>query len=297
MGKPLESKVITCLDGKERIFSSYGANSISYRIYKDGEATGRTFIIKAEDIARGKYPKFVTAEMLSETSVETDVEPEVDTTEAEPETAPEAEEINPDIIEATNETEPTGRTIGYMRISTLKDEQKFDRQEVQLKEAGCSLIYADRMSGAKRDRPELDRMLSELQAGDTVLIVSIDRLSRSTKHLLEIVEQIKTAGASLKSISDSWLDTTADNPLHDFLLTVLGALGQMERAMITQRVREGVKVAKDKGVKFGRPTANRNKVDYALELYQAGGHTSQQIADITGISRATLYRKIRELES
>jgi DNA invertase Pin-like site-specific DNA recombinase len=186
------------------------------------------------------------------------------------------------------------RKIGYMRISTVKEEQKFDRQEEQLKALGIDTIYADRMSGAKRDRPELNRMLSELQEGDTVLIVAIDRLSRSTKDLLEIVDIIKNKGASLKSINDAWLDTSSENPMSEFLLTVMGALGQMERQMITQRVKEGVRVAKAKGVKFGRPTANKNKVAYAIELYKAGEHTAKEICDITGISKATLYRKLKE---
>jgi len=185
-----------------------------------------------------------------------------------------------------------GRTFGYMRISTLKDEQTFERQQAQLK--NCDIVYSDRISGAKRDRPALNEMLAELQEGDTVLIVEISRLSRSTKDLLEIVETIKAKGASLKSIHDSWLDTTSDNPMSEFLLTVMGALGQMEREMITQRVREGVKVAQEKGVKFGRPTANKNKVAYAIELYNAGNHTTKEISDITGVSKATLYRKLKE---
>jgi DNA invertase Pin-like site-specific DNA recombinase len=188
------------------------------------------------------------------------------------------------------------RLIGYMRISTTKEEQKFDRQQVQLEALGCDKIYADRISGAKRDRAELNKMLSNLQAGDTVYIVEIARLSRSTKDLLEIVEVIKTAGASLKSIQDTWLDTSSSNPMSDFLLTVMGALGQMERQMITQRIREGVKVAQEKGVKFGRPTANKNKVAHAIELYNAGQHTTKEIADITGISRKTLYNKINAIK-
>lgn len=98
-----------------------------------------------------------------------------------------------------------GRLIGYMRISTVKDEQTFSRQEAQLLD--CDKVYADRLSGAKRDRPELNEMLNDLQAGDTVLIVSIDRLSISTADLLEIVELIKSKGCSLKSINDTWLDT------------------------------------------------------------------------------------------
>lgn len=213
--------------------------------------------------------------------------------------------VTPEVAEPTAEIpeEPTAtpdpqapRLIAYMRISTNKEEQKFDRQETQLKDIGCTEFYADRISGAKRERPQLDAMIDSLQAGDTVYILSIDRLSRSTKDLLEIVETIKAKGAFLKSINDSWLDTTSDNPMSDFLLTVMGALGQMERAMITKRVQEGVDVAKRKGVKLGRPTANRNKVAYALELYDAGKHTVNEIVDITGISRATLFRKVKARE-
>lgn len=213
-----------------------------------------------------------------------------------PETTTEIEAEQPNTVEPTAETEPTGRLIGYMRVSTNKEEQKFDRQEAQLKELGCEVFYADRVSGSKRNRPELDKMLEDLQAGDTVVIVAIDRLSRSTKDLLEIVDIIKSKGAYLKSINDSWLDTTKANPMSDFLLTVMGALGQMERAMITQRVQEGVDVAKRKGVRLGRPKANSNKVAHALELYDAGNHTVKQIVDITGISKATLFRKIKERE-
>lgn len=185
-----------------------------------------------------------------------------------------------------------GRTLGYMRISTLKEEQTFARQEAQLK--NCDLIFSDRLSGSVRNRPQLDLMLDSLEAGDVVLILSIDRLSRSTKDLLEIVQIIKDKGASLKSLNDSWLDTTTDNPMSDFLLTIMGALGQMEREMIKKRVQEGVKVAQSKGVKFGRPTANKNKVAYALELHKAGKHTVREIVDITGVSKATIYRKLKE---
>jgi DNA invertase Pin-like site-specific DNA recombinase len=193
--------------------------------------------------------------------------------------------------------EKAPKTVGYMRISTNKEHQSFDRQEAQLKAMGVSKIYADRMSGAKFDRPELHKMLDELEAGDTVLILSIDRLSRSTKDLLEIVEIIKSKGAYLKSINDSWLDTTDSSPMAEFLLTVMGGLAQMERAMIQQRVQEGINVARAKGTKLGRPKANSNKVAYALELYAKGEHTVKQICDITGISKATLYRKIGEQEA
>lgn len=188
------------------------------------------------------------------------------------------------------------KTIGYMRVSTKLDKQVFDRQEEQLKAFGVEQIYADRISGAKRERPELNKMLEELNEGDTVVIVAIDRLSRSTKDLLDIVETIKNKGASLKSLNDSWLDTTNGNPMSEFLLTVMGALAQMEREQITQRIREGVAVAKAKGTRMGRPKKSRHKVELALDLYSKGEHTVPQIVEITGVSKATLYRKIKALE-
>lgn len=185
------------------------------------------------------------------------------------------------------------RTLGYMRISTTKKEQKFDRQEQQLLDK-VDELYADRISGSKRTRPELDRLLDDLQEGDTVLILSIDRLSRSTKDLLDIVDTIKSKGAGLKSLQDSWLDTSSTNPMSDFLLTVMGALAEMERKTTVKRVNEGLAVAKKKGVKFGRPKANPAKVNLALDLYDKGEHTVKEIEQITGLARKTIYNKINE---
>ncbi|MGG1230461.1 recombinase family protein [Bacillus halotolerans] len=207
-----------------------------------------------------------------------------------------AKQLNEGTLTLEPVEEKSTKTVGYMRVSTKLDKQVFDRQEEHLKAFGVDHIYADRMSGAKRERPELNRMLEELEEGDTVVIVAIDRLSRSTKDLLEIVEIIKNKGASLKSLNDSWLDTTNGNPMSEFLLTVMGALAQMEREQITQRIREGVAVAKAKGTRMGRPKKSRHKVELALDLYSKGEHTVPQIVEITGVSKATLYRKIKALE-
>ncbi|UAY72007.1 recombinase family protein [Bacillus paralicheniformis] len=207
-----------------------------------------------------------------------------------------AKQLNEGTLTLEPAEEKSTKTVGYMRVSTKLDKQVFDRQEEQLKAFGVDHIYADRMSGAKRERPELNKMLEELEEGDTVVIVAIDRLSRSTKDLLEIVEIIKNKGASLKSLNDSWLDTTNGNPMSEFLLTVMGALAQMEREQITQRIREGVAVAKAKGTRMGRPKKSRHKVEHALDLYSKGEHTVPQIVEITGVSKATLYRKIKALE-
>lgn len=184
-------------------------------------------------------------------------------------------------------------TRGYMRISTQKAEQSFDRQEAQLKEY-VDVMYADRISGSKRKRPQLDQLLEDLEPGDVVYILSIDRLSRSTKDLLEIVDQIRDKGASLKSLQDTWLDTTSENPMSDFLLTVMGALAEMERKQTVQRVNEGMAVAKAKGIKFGRPRANKAKVDLALELYDKGEHTVKEIAEVTELSRKTIYNYLNK---
>lgn len=182
---------------------------------------------------------------------------------------------------------------GYMRISTVKEEQTFGRQEAQLEDK-VDVMYADRISGSKRERPELNKMLEELEEGDVVYILSIDRLSRSTKDLLDIVEVIKDKGAVLMSLQDTWLDTSSENPMSDFLLTVMGALAEMERKQTVQRVNEGLNVARSKGVKFGRPRANQDKVDYALELYDAGEHTVKEICNITDLSRKTIYNYINK---
>ena len=137
-------------------------------------------------------------------------------------------------------------------------------------------------------------MMNDIESGDEIVILSIDRLSRSTIDLLQIVNDITTKGAKLRSLQDSWLDTTNDNPLSDFLLTVMGALAEMERKQINKRVKEGIEIAKEKGVKFGRPKVNDSKIRHAIELYNKGNHTVKEIEKITDVSKATLYRRLKE---
>lgn len=186
------------------------------------------------------------------------------------------------------------RRIGYLRVSTNKDEQTFSRQEGQLKPLGLDKVYRERVSGSKKSRPQLDAMIEDLQPNDVIYITEVARLSRSTLDLLSIVEEISNKGASIKSLKDAWLDSTTDNPMATFMLTMVGALAQLEREQIVQRVNGGIAVAKAKGVQLGRPTASKNKVDLALQLYDTGEHTTRQITDIAGISKATLYRKLKQ---
>lgn len=180
---------------------------------------------------------------------------------------------------------------GYIRVSTLQ--QRIDRQEDKLKDE-VDVLYVDRSTGSSRKgREELEQMLVDLNPGDEVIILSIDRLARSTLDLLNIVEEIKKTGASLRSLHESWLDTREDNPSGEFMLTIMGGLAEMERKQINKRVQEGIEVAKKKGVKFGRPKANRDRVSHALDLYDSGSYTVKEIERLTGISKSTLYRRIK----
>ena len=184
----------------------------------------------------------------------------------------------------------------YWRLShkdRIESGNGWVRQEFLFKDIHVDKVYKDVISGAKRERPELDRMLEELEEGDVVYIASIDRLSRSTKDLLDIVGIIRDKGAYLVSIKDSWLDTRESNPMSEFLLTVMGAMGQLERDMITARIQEGVKAAQARGVKFGRPRGWSKEVQKAVKMYLKGGKSMREVEKLTGVSRSTISKAIR----
>jgi len=179
--------------------------------------------------------------------------------------------------------------VGYARVST--EEQCLDRQIDALVKAGVDKrnIYQEKMTGTKKERPMLKLMLDELQAGDVVVIPDLTRLGRSTKDLLEIIQTIKSKNAYIKSIKDTWLDTTTDNPYSNFLLVVMSGLAQLERDLIVQRTREGLTAAKARGRKGGRPNKRNDKSDIVKLLYDKG-YKIKDIVEKTGLSRATIYR-------
>lgn len=180
---------------------------------------------------------------------------------------------------------------GYIRVSTL--EQNPQRQIESLKKSGAEIVYLDKMSGSTRNRPQLTQMLEDLQPGDEVLIHELSRFSRSTVDTFQLVEEIKAKGATLRSLTESWLNTRDDSPQAQFLLTVFAALAELERKQLLQRQREGIEVAKKKGVYKGRPaklTKNNARVRVALEEFARGDRTVREICDLYGISRASLYR-------
>lgn len=184
---------------------------------------------------------------------------------------------------------------GYARVSTL--EQNLARQLKALEKEGCEKIYYDKMTGTTQERPQLQKMLLELKAGDIIIITDLTRFSRSTRDLFSLVDQIKEKGAFLKSIKDKWLDLSDDNPYSQFLLTVMAGVSQLERDLMIMRQKEGIERAKKKGVYQGRPktfTENNPRLKHAMELYLSGSYTIKGVCKVTGISEATFYRAWRE---
>ena len=185
--------------------------------------------------------------------------------------------------------------VGYARVST--EGQSLNRQIDMLVDYGVDKrnIYQEKISGVKVNREQLDKMIDELQEDDIVIITDLTRVSRSTKDLLNIIDRIKTRGASIKSIKDTWLDTSSDNPYNSFLLTVMSGLSQLERDLISQRTKEGLKSAKARGRNGRTPSKRNDKADTVGLLYREG----YKIVDIvkqTGLSRATVYRVLNDLK-
>lgn len=181
---------------------------------------------------------------------------------------------------------------GYARVSTT--DQNLDRQIVALQEAGCERIYQEKISGKNTDRPELQKLLAELEAGDTVIVKELTRVSRSTQDMLQLVAQITEKGANIKSLNESWLDT--GSPAGELMLTIFAGLAQFERKLMLQRCAEGRAVAIEKGVKMGRPRVGGKQLDFAIQLYKSQEMSIRKICEATGVAKATLCRRLKELE-
>ena len=175
---------------------------------------------------------------------------------------------------------------GYARVSS--DSQTLAAQQSQLHAAGCAKIYAEKASGAKTDRAELAKLLKRLEPGDVLVVTRLDRLARSTRDLLNILDRIAKAGASFKSLADTWADTTT--PHGRLMLTVLGGLAGFERELIRQRTGEGRDRAKAKGIKFGRkPRLTPHQRQEAIARREAG-ETLVDIARSYNVSHPTIMR-------
>src|SRR5471030_2243340 len=145
-------------------------------------------------------------------------------------------------------TAVTSRLIGYARVST--EEQGTDPQLDELRAAGCDMVCEEHASGADRTRPVLARLLHEIRPGETLVVVRLDRLARSVSHLLAVIEQLEQSGAHFRSLRDP-IDTST--PQGMFSLQVLGAVAQLERALISERTKAGIKAARARGKLPGNP--------------------------------------------
>lgn len=183
--------------------------------------------------------------------------------------------------------------IGYVRVST--EEQNTDRQDELMKELDVEKVYTDKASGKDRERPGLKEMMNFVREGDTVVVESISRFARSTKDLLNLIEELKGKGVEFYSKKETF-DTTT--PQGKFVMTMFGALAELEREQIMQRQAEGIAEAKKKGKYTGRRPIAVDE-DAFTEQYRAwkNGETSPKfICKKLGLSHATFYRRVKAYE-
>ncbi len=178
---------------------------------------------------------------------------------------------------------------GYARVST--DDQKADMQRAALKSAGCKKTFTDDgISGASGiKRPALLRCLKTLKPGDTLTVWKLDRLGRSLRDLITMLDDLKQRGVKFRSLTEH-IDT--DTPTGRAMWQMIGVLAELERSMISERTSAGVKAAKNRGVKFGRkPKLTRQQIEQARKLI-AAGERPEDVAETFKVGRTTLYRAL-----
>lgn len=165
-----------------------------------------------------------------------------------------------------------------------------------LNSAGAEEIIQEKITGTKADRPELNRLLAKLRKGDIILVADLTRLSRSTKDLFSLVDQIEKIGANIKSLKESWLDTTT--PQGKLMFTFMAGISQFERDLISQRTKGSLEAARSRGRKGGRkPKLDDNEKKAIYELYQQKKKTVKELCDMFSISKPTLYKIIEEISN
>lgn len=177
---------------------------------------------------------------------------------------------------------------GYARVSTTG--QSLDAQLAELKAAGCKTIFQEKVTGKHRNRPQLERVLNSLAKGDVLIITRLDRLARSSRDLLNVVKQITDAGATFRSLKDTWADTTTAHGR--LILTVLAGLAEFERELIVERTSEGRARAVKEGVQFGRkPKLTAHQRREAIARREAG-ETIVSIAKSFNVHHSMISRLV-----
>ena len=181
--------------------------------------------------------------------------------------------------------------VGYVRVSTSG--QNTARQDVSLDAHGVERMFVDKLSGKNSERPELKAMLAFIREGDVVITESISRIARNTKDLLTIVEAIRAKGADFVSLKES-IDTTT--PQGKFMLTVFGAIAELERECILQRTLEGVALAKEQGKYKGKPkkAIDVNAFKKECKKWREGKQTATATMNALGLKPNTFYRRVAE---
>ena len=181
--------------------------------------------------------------------------------------------------------------IGYIRISTI--DQSTARQELLMDQLGVDEVYIDRMSGKNTNRPELQKMMEYVRRGDTVIVESISRFARNTRDLLELVEKLSAKGVEFVSKKEA-IDTTT--PTGKFMLTVFGAVAELEREYILQRQREGIAIAKANGVYKGRKPIQPPEFESVMARWHDGRLTAAEAMRKLGMSKSTFYRRSQKIK-
>ncbi|MEO3939239.1 recombinase family protein [Dermatophilaceae bacterium Soc4.6] len=184
---------------------------------------------------------------------------------------------------------PTDHTLlGYARVSTLEQHEALQVDALRL--AGCVRVFTDKASGKLEHRPALDALLDQLRPGDTVAVWRLDRLGRSLRHLIGIVQALETRGVAFRSLTES-IDTST--PGGRLIFHVFGALAEFEKDLIRERTMAGLTAARARGRTGGRPTVwTPEKVMLARQMYDSREHDVATIARVIGVSRASVYRAL-----
>ena len=190
--------------------------------------------------------------------------------------------------------DPVGQIVGYARVSTA--DQNLDRQTDRLTAAGAQRFFTDTITGSTRDRPGLDAALSYLRAGDTLTVVSMDRLARSLRDLHTLVDELTASGVRVQFLQEGQTYSDDPSPSSRLLLSMLGAVAEFERSIIRERQADGIARAKARGVYKGRAPVPDEKIGHARELIAQGIPKARVSRDL-GISRSSLYKYLSENHS
>jgi DNA invertase Pin-like site-specific DNA recombinase len=181
---------------------------------------------------------------------------------------------------------------GYARVST--EEQSLDMQKDAFEKYGVDVVYEEKLSGTKKDRPKLTALLDVLKPGDKVVVYKLDRISRSTKHLIELTELFEDQKVEFVSICDQ-IDTST--PMGRFFFRTMASIAELERDIISDRTKAGLEAARARGRVGGRKPVDQEKIDYALSLYDSKKYTVPEITEKTGIGKTSLYKYVKQRDA